>query len=137
MRPWNSRGQSFLATIFLVGIVIIGIGVTLLFLTNSSIDAGYGYQAAVKAEAVATSGAEDALLQLTRDSSFQNTSGYTVTVGTDTATVTVTPDLLNASKVTIVSKATISSRVSQITVVVFINSTTDQISVVSWQATPS
>jgi len=51
------------ATIFLIGIVVIAVGVTLLFLVNSSIDAGYGYQAAVKAEVVVV-GVGDSLLQL-------------------------------------------------------------------------
>ena len=134
--PRNSKGQSFLATVLLIGLVIIAIGVTLLFLVNSSIDVSYGYQASVQAEATATSGAEDALLQLNRDPAFYDTGGYNVTVGSNTATVTVTQDAGGESD-TIVSTASVASRVSTITVKVSIDPTTKQISVVSWQATPS
>jgi hypothetical protein len=136
MRHDTERGQSFLATVLLVGVIIAAIGVTLLFLANSFLNIGYGYRASVNAEAVATSGAEDALLQLDRNSGFQQLSpGYNVTVGSQTATVTVTQGSPASGEATIVSSATVSGSKSTITVIVSVNAATNQVQIVSWQST--
>ncbi len=132
-----NRGQTFLALIFLIGGTVLLIGLTLAFLATSFIDTGYGYQSSVQAEAVATSGAQDALLQLDRNANFGSPgpSGYhyNVTVGSSTAAVTVTQSVPSAGFDTILSAATVSNHIRKINVVVAINATTSQISVVSWQ----
>ena len=128
----NSRsGQAFLVMVFLIGGVISLIGITLGFLANSSVDTSYGYQAGVRAEAVAETGVEDALLQLARNSAFSNSSGYSVPVGSSTATVTVAQNAPSAGFVTIVSAATVLSRNKKMYVVAAV-STTTQMNVVSW-----
>lgn len=124
-------GQAFLALVLLIGGAVILIGVTLAFLASSFIDSGYGYQATVQAEAVATAGAHDALLKLVRNTSFSSPGGYNVPVGSSTATVTVTQ---SAGTATILSVATVSLRTRKINVVAAVNSTTSQITVTSWQA---
>ncbi len=125
------KGQAFLALIFLIGTIVALIGITLAFLANSFIDTGYGYQASTQAEAVATSGAEDALLQLNRSGSGAPSS-YSVPVGSSTASVTITQGSPSAGLVTILSTATVSSRTRKINVVAALNASTTKVSVVSW-----
>lgn len=133
-QPRSHGGQSFLALILLVGIVVIGIGLTLVFLVTSAIGNVYGYQSSVRARAVAASGADDALLQLARNVQFSNTSGYTVGVGSNAATVTVTQNAASGT-VTILSTATVSQSTQKVQVIVATNATTSQVSVLSWTAT--
>lgn len=124
-----------MALIFFIGGVVLLIGVTLAFLANSFIDTGYGYKASLQAEAVATSGANDALLQIERNANNYQTAGgtYTLSVGSSTATVTVTQNSPSSGFITVLSTATISNRTRKISVVVSLNATTSQTSVVSWQ----
>ena len=128
-----NRGQTFLALVFLIGGIVLLIGFTLAFLANSFIDTGYGYQASVQAEAVAISGVEDALLQLDRVSSSSLPGSYTIPVGSNTATVTVTQNVPSAGLITLLSAATVSSHTRKVNVVAAINAATNQVSVVSWQ----
>lgn len=125
------KGQAFLSLVFLIGTIVALIGITLAFFANSFIDTGYGYQASTQAEAIATSGAEDALLQLNRSGSSAPTS-YTLPVGSSTATVTITQGSPSTGYVTILSTATVSSRIRKINVVAALNASTSQVSVVSW-----
>jgi hypothetical protein len=129
----RTKGQMFLALMFLIGGAVVAIGLTLAFITSSFVDTGYGYRAAVQAEAVATSGAEDALLQLNRNSSFSNESGYNVPVGSSTAVVAVAQGVPDIGFASILSTATISNRTKNIEVVVAVNATTSQVTIVSWQ----
>lgn len=122
-----------MALVFLIGGIITLAGITLAFLATSFIDTGYGFQASVVAEATATSGAQDALLQLDRNPSFSNTSGYSLPVGNNTATVTVTQNSPSAGFVTILSQASVSAHVKKINVVLSENTTTGQLNVISWQ----
>jgi len=130
--PVFRRGQAFLALIFFIGGIVLLIGITIAFLANSFIDSGYGYKAALQAEAVATSGANDAMLQLQRNSGFSS-GGYNMTVGSSTATVTVTQNSPSSGFITILSTATVSNRTRNVNVVLSLNATTSQTSVVSWQ----
>lgn len=134
MRRRHSHGQGFLATVLVIGVIIAAIGVTLLFLANAFLGAGYGYRAAVNAQAVATSGAEDALIQLDRNPGMGNTQ-YNLTVGSQTASVTVTQHSPSSGEDTIVSAATVYGSTSNITVVVSVDAATGRVAIVSWQAT--
>lgn len=129
------KGQAFLSLVIFIGSITLLIGVTLVFLTNSFIDTGYGYQASVQAEAVASSGAADGLLQLARNCAFSNTTGYGVPVGPNAATVTVTQGSPTCSgTVTILSTATVLNRTRKVSVAAAVNASTTQVSVISWQA---
>jgi uncharacterized protein (UPF0333 family) len=127
-----AKGQAFLALVFLIGTVIVLVGATLAFLASSYVDTSYGYRSSVQADAAANSGAEDAMLQLQRDSAFAS-SGYTVTSGSTTATVTVTQSTPSAGFITILSTATVSGYTRKIDIVLAVNSLTEQTTVVSWQ----
>jgi uncharacterized protein (UPF0333 family) len=125
-------GQTFLFMALLIGGIVVAAGILFAFFVSSFIDSGYGLQASYAAEAMAASGVEDALLQLSRNGSFTST-GYTVSMGGSAATVTVstsTPGLI-----TILSVATISLRTRKITAVASENPTTSQIALVSWKET--
>lgn len=122
-----------MALMFLIGTAVVTIGLTLAFFATSFTDTGYGYRAAVQAEAAATSGAEDALLQLDRNSAFSTaffSFGYSVPVGSSTALVKVTN---SGGVATIASVATVSNRTANISVVALVNSTTSQITITSWK----
>ncbi len=121
-----------MALVFLVGGIVILIGATLAFLANSFIDTGYGYQALTQAEAVATSGAEDALLKIDRGV-FASNAAYSFPVGSSTASVTVTLGSPSAGYDTILSSATVANRTKAVSVVVAVNASTSQASVTSWQ----
>ncbi len=129
----SRKGQGFLAVVLLVGGVVVAIGAFLAFLAFSSTDSSYGLQSSQGAEAAASSGAEDALLQLARNGSFSNTSGYSVQVGANTAIVTVNQNTPSTGFVTVLSTATVSQRTKKITVVLSENPQTNQVTVVSWQ----
>lgn len=129
----NERAQTFLALVFLIGGIILLVSMTMAFLTSSFIDTGYGFKASLSAEATAISGAQDAILQLDRNINFSNTSGYSVGIGSSTATVTVTQNSPSAGFVNILSSANISGHVKKINVILTESTTTDSLGVVSWQ----
>ena len=135
MRIPHARGQSFLATVLVIGAIIATVGVTLLFLANAFLGIGYGYRASVSSSAVAVSGAEDALLKLDRDPGMSNTS-YNISVGGQTAAVTITAGSPSSGEDTVVSTATVLGSRSAVTVVVGVNLETDKVWIISWQATP-
>lgn len=128
------RGQSFLALVIFIGSVISLVGILIAFLANSFIDTGYGLADSVSAETTAISGAQDALLQLDRNSTFSYASpGYAVTAGSSTAMVTVEQGVPSAGYVTIISRATVVEHTRTVDVVVSENASTMRTSVVSWQ----
>lgn len=124
-----NRGQTFLALIFLIGGMVVLVGLTLAFVANSFIDTGYGYQASVQAEAIATSGAEDALLRLDRNPNFAS-GNYSVAVGSSTATVSVAN---SGGAVLILSSATVANRTREVSVTAAVSTSTDQVTVMAWQ----
>jgi uncharacterized protein (UPF0333 family) len=127
----HNKGQAFLALVFLIGAIVIIVGVLIAFFANSSVDTGYGLSAAASAEAAATSGAQDAMLQLNRNATFAS-SGYTLPVGSSSATVTVTQGSPSTGYVTILSVASVSNHVKKIQVVLYENASTTQMTTVSW-----
>lgn len=127
------QGQGLLTVTLLIGLIVSAIGVTLAFLAGSLANQGYAYKASAQAEAAATSGASDALLQLNRNASFLSTGGYSFAVGSSTATVTVTANSPPNGLVTILSVSTVSGFTKKVQVVVSVNATTSAVSVVSWQ----
>ncbi len=134
----SRSGQAFLSLVLLMGGTMLLIGLTLVFITVSFVDTGYGYQAISQAEAMATSGAEDALLQLERNNSTFGSSGgesYTLPVGSGYANVTVTTNAPSAGFVTILSTASVANHTRNVTIVAAVNATTSQVSIASWQVT--
>jgi hypothetical protein len=132
--PGRARtGQAFLSMVFFIGGIMVLVGITMVVIAATFVDAGYGIQASNSAEAAATAGAEDAYLQLIRNSAFQNTSGYAVSnTGTTSATVTVAQGSPSAGYATAVSLATVGGRTRKVQVVFAVNAGTGQVAVVSW-----
>jgi hypothetical protein len=128
----RNKGQAFLGLVILIGGIISMVGILIAFLASSLIDTGYGLKASLAADAAATSGAQDALLQLDRNPSFSSV-GYSVTAGSSTATVIVTNNSLTTGAVTVLSTATVSGRIRKVNVILAESSTTTQFTVVSWQ----
>lgn len=102
----NNNGQAALSTVILIGGIITLVTITLVIIISSYVTSAYSYQNSQRALAVANAGADDALLKLIRNKDFQNTSGYLVYSGSDSATVTVTQDTIN-KQATILSVANI------------------------------
>ena len=129
------KGQTALSLVFLIGGIAILVGVTLAFLTTSFLNVSSGFESGQRASAVANAGAEDGMLQLIRNKSFSDVSGYPVPVGSNSATVTVTQNSPVAGQATIVSNAVVSLYRRQVKAVVSIDSTTGQVNVISWGET--
>lgn len=131
----SSKGQSFLALVLLIGGIVALAGFAVAFFASSFVDSSYGYQASAEAEAAAMSGAEDALLQLDRNANFA-TSSYSLVVGSTTATINVAQNTPSTNFVSVSSTATVAGRVREISVILSKNSSTSQMTVVSWQEVP-
>lgn len=131
----STTGQAALATVFIIGSMVVLMSATIAFFAASFVNSAYGFQAAERAQAVAYAGAFDALMQLDRNKDFSTSLPpyyYTMSIGSDSATVVVTQNIPNSNEVTITSSATVSFRQRKVVVVASRNSTTSQIFVVSW-----
>ena len=118
--------------IFFIGGIMVIVGITMAVLAATFVDAGYGAQASTVAEATAMAGAEDAYLQLVRNSTFSSALGYSLTNGSSTATVTVTQNSPVSGQTTAVSTATVNGRTRKVQAIFGVNSGTGQITVISW-----
>lgn len=116
--------------VFLIGGIILLVGLMLVFFSSSFIDIGYGYQASLNAEAAAVSGAQDAMLQLERNTA---TSSYSLPVASTTVAVTVTQNAPSTNYITVLSVATVSLRTRKVQAILFKDPTTGQFTVTSWQ----
>ena len=125
------KGQVFLSLVFIIGGIVILVGLLIVFFLNSSIDTSYGYQAATAADAAALSGAQDAFLQLQRNPAFA--TSYTVSVGSTTASVTVTQNSPATNNVTILSTATVAFRARKVQIVAAKDPSTGVVTVLSEQ----
>jgi hypothetical protein len=118
----KSNGQAALSTMLVIGGLISLIALTLIVVIFSYISSSYGFQYSQKAFAVANAGADDALIQLIRNKSFENQTGYSVNVSNDIATVQVVQNSPQSGQVTIISTANVLNYKSKVKVVVSIDS---------------
>ena len=125
------EGQTALSFVFILGVTLVLIGITLAILTISFLNSTAGFQASQRALAAATSGADDALLQLVRNRSFSDTTGYVVSVASDSTTVTVTQNSPVVGQATIVSSARASVYERKIRVIVSVDQATGEGKVIS------
>ncbi len=128
-----AQGQAALSFVFLVGSIIILVGVTLGFLASSFISSSFGFAAAQRALFTAQAGANDAYLRLLRNKDLSDTTGYSVPLGSDSATVTVTQNSPSAGLVKVLSTATVSFHTRRVQVVLSVVSSTGAVALVSWQ----
>ncbi|MBI4087547.1 MAG: hypothetical protein HY434_01830 [Candidatus Liptonbacteria bacterium] len=127
----SRRAQAVLSLVFLIGGIIVLAGLTLAFLANSFLNSTYGFAISERAKAVAASGAYDALMRLARNKDL-STSGYSLSVGSDSATVSVTQDSPATGLVIVTSISTISNRERRVRAVVSRDATSSLIATVSW-----
>ena len=121
-----------MSLVFIIGGIVVIIGMTLAFLATSFINAAYGFREAQRAEAVAASGAYDAILRLTRNKDLSGV--YALPIDGLSASVTVSPDVPSAGFVTIVSNSSVSGRFRSVESVVSRDAVSGQISLISWRA---
>ena len=130
-------GQSLLALVILIGGIVAVVGITLVFSTNSFLTSQYGFRSAGTAEATATAGVQDALLKLDRNAAFATAGtppgNYLLTVGSTTATVSVTQNSPSANYITVLSQATVSVSTKKVQVILLENASTSALTITSWQ----
>jgi uncharacterized protein (UPF0333 family) len=132
----NRGGQSFLALVFLIGAIVVIVGILIAFLAGSFVDTGYGLSASAQAQNAAQSGIQDAMLQLQRNATVSDPypdAGYTLPVGSTTAMVYITQNSPSLGEVTVLSVATVSNRTRKVQAVLQQNASTSQWAVLSWQ----
>jgi hypothetical protein len=134
----STTGQAALSLTFLIGGIAVLVAVTLAFLALTFINAGFGYEAAQRALAIASGGAQDALMQLSRNYNFANASGYCIPdqslpCGSGAATVTVSQNSPSSGQATITSTGRSSLYARRIQVVVSVAATTGKVNVISWK----
>lgn len=127
------QGQIFVGMVLIIGSIIAIVGFLVIFLSGSLVTTSYGSKAVTVAQAAANAGAEDAMLQLARNSFSSFPATYSLPVGSTTANVQVGKDVPSAGFITITSTATFSSHKKVLRVVLSVDSSSTQVSVVSWQ----
>ncbi len=125
-------GQAVLSVVILIGGIITLIGVSMAFLAASFIGSAGGFQASEEARALASSGAYDALLRLSRAKGLAGTS--TVPIDGNTVNVRVTQDSPASGLVTITASSTIARRERSVKVIVSRNATSGEITPFLWEA---
>ena len=126
------NGQAIFSFVFLVGTIVVAIGVTLAFLAFSFINISFGFRAGERASAAAAGGANDGVMQLVRNKSFSNVSGYSVPGDAAAATVSVSQNTPVSGEATIISTATVSGYERRIKAVVAVDPTTGQVTLINW-----
>lgn len=133
-------GQIALPFILLVSGIIIEITIAGSFITYFLSRSGLGERLSLRASAAANSGIRDAILRITRDKEYASSpQSYNLTVGSDTAAVTVSrtiDDPQNSYIYTITSTATAGSRKKKLKATVIVNRTTGFIQLQSLKEEP-
>jgi hypothetical protein len=127
------QGQAALSLVFLIGGIALLVSVTLAVIAISFLNSTFAFQSANRAYANATSGAQDALLKLARNDTFNDTVGYVVPKDctSNCATVVVT-QITPGTQVEIVSTATVFASTRKIKVIASIDPNNGEVSVSSW-----
>jgi hypothetical protein len=116
--------------VLLIGGVIVLIASTMAFLVFSYLNSTFGYQASQRAYAAASSGVDDGVMRLLRNNGFSS-GGYSLPVGSTTATVSVTQGAPVAGQATIDSQATVSYYSRRVKAIAEVNATSGDVIVIS------
>lgn len=130
------RGVAALPTMLLIGGIVIEIAIAGAFLAFVFISSNLSAKLNATAVAVARAGVQDAMLRIVRDKGYSNALGYTLTVGSYSAAVTVTAGSPIAGEDTIISTATVLTRQKSFQAVVSVDSTTGEVRLVSFTEIP-
>ena len=146
-----NAGQAALSLVLVISGIVLISGIALLFLINSFTSATLGFRSANRALAIASSGAEDALLRIVRDVRFPGPVAlcggnppvsttdppyplYEVPVGNDVARVRVENGVCGGtSQAVITAEATVGNYKRKIEVIAAIDLGTGRVDVVSWK----
>jgi len=126
----SKKGQATLSLAILVGGTAVLVGLLLAFLALSFLNAAASFQASNRALALASAGAEDALLRLTRDKNLNMPIGYEINFGTDKATVQVSNNQNGQAIIT--STAQVLTVKKRLKVIAGVDPATSKVSVSSW-----
>ncbi len=126
----SRAGQAVLVLTLVIGGIITTVALSLGILAASFINSAYGFSISERAEAVASSGASDALIRLLRNKDYPSGT-YEIGVGNASATVTIAQNSPVAGEVTIISTATILMRQRTTTIITTRSSTSSLITVIS------
>ncbi len=88
--------------------------------------------ASQRALAVAKAGANDGYFQLLRNKDYSN-AGYSVPLGSESATVSITQNSPATGLVTILASATVSFRPRKVEIIASVTSSTGQVGLVLWK----
>lgn len=125
-------GIAALPALLLIGGIVIEIAIVSAALTFIGITNALSVRAAAEALFLARAGAQDAIMRVVRDKNFSS-SGYTVPVGSRSATVVVTKDQPQAGQTTITATSSVVRRQKEIQAVVTIDGVTGQSEIVSFK----
>lgn len=128
------NGVAALPTMIVIGGVIVEIAVAGAFLAFVFIRSGLAARLNVEATTVARAGVQDALLRLTRDKSFSST-GYSLSVGSYSTTVTVTKNnnctIDSTGRTCITSLGSALTRQKKFQAITTVDGTTGEVRVIS------
>ncbi|MCR4328140.1 MAG: hypothetical protein NUV53_01345 [Patescibacteria group bacterium] len=124
------KGQAALAFVFLVGSIVILVGVTIGFLASSFVNSSFGFSASQRALATANAGANDAYIRVLRNKDFSDVVGYSLPLGENSATVTVTQDSPSVGVVTVLSIATVSFHTRKVQMTLSVSSSTGSVELI-------
>ena len=132
------EAQASLSLIFLIGGIVILVGVTVAYVALSFLNSSYGFQASNRAYGAAMAGIHDGILQLVRNKDFPTTSGYCVPAANAPcpdgyALVAITQNSPSAGQVLVVSDATVSRYRRKIQATLAVSTSTGEVNVISIQ----
>lgn len=117
----KQKGQAALSTILLIGGIIVLIGIALVVMISAYGSSIYAFYNAEKALAIANAGADDGLMRVVRDKTFENLSGYNIAIENYQANVMVDRDSPLSGQTTIISTANVLGYVKKVKIVVSID----------------
>jgi uncharacterized protein (UPF0333 family) len=128
----SNQGQAALATVFLIGGVIILFALTLAFLALRVTASTFSAEAGSRALAAATAAAEDGIIRIVRDPNFEGTVPFPASTSTVTSVDIRKVPFTNQTKIT--ASSTVGTNSKIIEVIVDVSSSTGRVDVLSWEA---
>lgn len=134
----DSKGVSALPTILLISSIIVEISVALALLSNALVNTRFSERLTAEALLTARSGAQDAILRIERYKncpSSPNCPGtYSLSVGSNTADVTITND--SAGRITVMSTGIAKNRQKKVEVILGVDTVTGETELQSFNEVP-
>ncbi len=130
---WGVSGAAALPVVLVIGSVVLELTLVSSFVAYTLSQSGFGERASTEALFVARSGAMDAIRKVVRNKDFSDADGYTLTVGSKSASVTVTKDSPTTGQTRVVSTGTAWLRQKKIRADLTVNATTGEVNLISFE----